>query len=535
MPTPIQRLFARLESAARHVMRALDAPVQRVYGWRWNPLHQSGTIAAWLLLVLAATGLYLILFYRVGAPSASVQRIAADPWLGAWVRTLHRYATDAFVVAAAIHAVRLFGQARAWGPRTRAWLTGIFLVGVGLACAWTGFVMAWDSFGLRLAVGGARLIDALPVLSEPLQRMFLGATQPPPAFFFINLFIHIALPLAMGILLWLHVSRVARPVLLPPRALRWRITAVLVVAAVLMPAPLGEAARPLIRPGHTPLNIMTAWWLPLAERTPPSAMWGFVLLTVGGALAVPFFGRRPRTQSWAPSVVDPRLCTGCDQCTQDCPWEAITMVPRTDDRPTLVALVDPTKCVSCGICAGSCAPMGVGPPGRTGRDQLAALDAIASLQAVTAAAGQLNSAPDRRVVVLVCAQAPAEGRRLLVAAGARVQETPCVGNVHTSVIERLLRRGAPGVMIAGCPPRDCVGREGPKWLEQRLYHDREAELQPRVDRRRVRIVTLAAGVEREALVEFDAFRHEVRALGDLATNSDAELEAVCETASPMEE
>jgi hypothetical protein len=47
------------------------------------------------------------------------------------------------------------------------------------------------------------------------------------------------------------------------------------------------------------------------------------------------------------------------------------MVPRSDGAPGLVALVDPALCVSCGICAGSCAPMGVGPPGRTGRDQLA--------------------------------------------------------------------------------------------------------------------------------------------------------------------
>ena len=37
----------------------------------------------------------------------------------------------------------------------------------------------------------------------------------------------------------------------------------------------------------------------------------------------------------------------------------------------MVARVDPDLCVSCGICAGSCAPMVVGPPGRSGRDQLA--------------------------------------------------------------------------------------------------------------------------------------------------------------------
>ena len=48
------------------------------------------------------------------------------------------------------------------------------------------------------------------------------------------------------------------------------------------------------------------------------------------------------------------------------------MVPREDGKKfAFQSYVNPDLCVSCGICAASCAPMGVGPPGRTGRDQLA--------------------------------------------------------------------------------------------------------------------------------------------------------------------
>ena len=508
----------RLEAGARAVTRLLDTAMHRVYGWRWNPLHQSGALAVWMLLLLTATGLYLLLLYRVGAPAESVRRMAEDPWLGRWIRSLHRFATDVFVIAAVLHALRLLGQARAWGPRTRAWVTGVFLVGVGLVCAWTGFVMAWDSFGLRLAIGGARLFDALPLLSEPVARIFAGERVPPAAFFFINLFAHIAVPLAMGILLWLHVSRVARPALVPPRGLRWAVTGVLVVAALALPAPLGDPAVPLLRPSSSPIDLVTSAWLPLAERLPPVFTWSLVLMATGLSLAVPLLSRRPRTASWAPSVVDPRTCTGCDQCTQDCPWEAITMVPRTDGRPTLVGLVDPARCVSCGICAGSCAPMGVGPPGRTGRDQLAML-ADTLLPAL-----REPSAP-AAVTVLCCAQAPAAGIAAFETAGARVERTPCVGTVHTSVIERLLRHGAAGVALAGCPPRDCVGREGPTWLEQRVYHDREAELQARVDRRRVRLLTFATGLEHEATQQLREFQDAVRSLGTVPLPLEEPLEA----------
>jgi len=107
----------------------------------------------------------------------------------------------------------------------------------------------------------------------------------------------------------------------------------------------------------------------------------------------------------------------------------------------------------------------------------------------------------------------------------------CVGNLHTSVIELLVRQGAPGVLIAGCPPRDCVGREGPKWLEQRLHHEREAELQPRVDRRRVRMVTAAIGLEDEVLGELAEFRRALAALGPPTPEIDIDLRDLCEPAS----
>ena len=359
-----------LERAARRALRVVDATATRLYGWAWNPVHQTGTVAVAMLLALLVTGLYLVLFYRVGTPYASVAALATDPWLGSWMRSLHRYASDLFVVAVLLHAFRMFAQSRSWGPRSLAWVSGLVLFGLGVICAWTGFILAWDSFGERLGREGARLLDVVPVFSEPLSRIFAGDRPVPSAFFFVNLFVHIAVPLAIGVALWLHVSRVARPVLLPPRPLLWSIVGAITAASVLLPAPLGRPADAFTLAPTTPTDLFVAWWLPLTERFAPGGVWAVTLIALLIALMVPRITRKPREGSLAPSVVDPRLCTGCNQCPQDCPWDAITMVKREDDRPALVASVDPARCVSCGICAGSCAPMGVGPPGRSGRDQL---------------------------------------------------------------------------------------------------------------------------------------------------------------------
>lgn len=49
-----------------------------------------------------------------------------------------------------------------------------------------------------------------------------------------------------------------------------------------------------------------------------------------------------------PAVVDKNTCTGCEQCVNTCPVEAITM--SGDD----VAVVDPDACVDCGDCVDAC-------------------------------------------------------------------------------------------------------------------------------------------------------------------------------------
>jgi ferredoxin len=535
-------LTAPLERLVRRPLAAADALCNRLYGWKYNPLYQSGTIAVALLIVLIITGVWLLLFYRVGAPWESVARLTANPWIGNWVRGLHRYASDAALVAAAVHALRMFAQQRSWGPRSLAWVSGLVLVGIIAVCGVTGFIMVWDSFGHALALETARLLDALPFLSEPIARGFVGERPVPNTFFFLNLFAHSALPLAMGVGIWIHVSRLARPTVLPPRRLLWSVVGLLTLVAIVWPLTMAPAADPLVLPETIPTDWFYGFWLPLSRRLPAGAVWLATLSALAVVLFVPLLARRTGPDRPAPSVVDRQLCTACNQCVVDCPFEAIALEPRTSGAPpdpaaltaltaltappiprpeartALVAHVNPDRCVSCGICTGSCAPMGVGPAGRTGRAQLDDLRR------------SLSGRADRtdRVVVLACDRGVAALAPALEAAGADCRPITCAGNLHTSVIEQTIRAGAPGVLILSCPPRDCWGREGPRWLHERLYHDREAELQARVDRRRVRVAYVGAAEGAEAVSALRAFQRDLAAVGaDRAVGADEADEAVC--------
>lgn len=463
----------------------------------YNPTYQSGLLAVFLLGLVVLSGVPLLFLYHVGNPYGSMQTIQEQAWLGRWLRALHRYASDAAVVAIGLHLARMMIGNRTAGPRTRAWVSGLVLTVATLAVGVIGLVLVWDEQAQRLATAVARWLDVLPLFSEPPRRIFAENSQVGEAFFFMLIFLHVALPLLLVFLLVFHTSRLARARFLPePYLMRYYGAAVLLLA-VSWPVPLGKAADLLTEPEMIPLDWFYAFWLPLGDRLG----WGGAFLTLGLVLVVLvsipwWWDRSPRPAS----QVDESSCTGCTHCYQDCPYDAISMVARSEHRDSrhseLVARVDPSLCVSCGICAASCAPMGVGPPARTGKDQLRAADEFASQR----------SWKEGEIVVLACRWGhrpwPSEE-------GICWYNTGCSGSVHTSVVEIFLRRGAAGVLVLSCPERDCRNREGPKWLQMRVYQEREAELQARVDRRRVRLFhgrNASARLARE-------FRQEVLGLG----------------------
>jgi coenzyme F420-reducing hydrogenase delta subunit len=68
------------------------------------------------------------------------------------------------------------------------------------------------------------------------------------------------------------------------------------------------------------------------------------------------------------------------------------------------------------------------------------------------------------------------------------------------------------------------------WMEQRLYHDREAELQARVDRRRIGVVHAAAGERDNVREALAAFREQLRAIGQTEAEADVSVQRACDTA-----
>ena len=168
----------------------------------------------------------------------------------------------------------------------------------------------------------------------------------------------------------------------------------------------------------------------------------------------------------------------------------------------MVALVNPDLCTSCGICVDSCPPMAIGPGGRTARDQL---------DEVRWFLGTEKPGPGD-VVMVGCSwgAAAAEAART----GARFFAVPCIGEMHSSTVEFLLRGGAGGVLVAGCAEHDGRTREGMTWAQERLFEGRKADLKERVDRGRLRLVEASLGEGARLHAAAEAFAAEIAALDD---------------------
>ncbi len=56
-----------------------------------------------------------------------------------------------------------------------------------------------------------------------------------------------------------------------------------------------------------------------------------------------------------PIIVKDETCNGCGNCLQDCPANAIELIPlQGSDPPLYITLFLDDRCIQCGICVHSC-------------------------------------------------------------------------------------------------------------------------------------------------------------------------------------
>lgn len=473
--------------AAARAFRTADRRLDRIFGAQGNPLRQLGALGFHCFWIVAATGAYLYVFFDTSLEGAyaSVEALSRDQaWAGGLARSVHRYASDAFVLLMLLHLARELAYGRYAGFRWFTWVTGVPLAWLAVASGVTGYWLVWDQLAQFVAVATAEWFGALPGSGASMVRNFVAADGMSDRFFSLMAFLHIGVPLLLLLGMWVHVHRLTRPRTRPSRALGWGLLAALLLVSIAHPAvsmPPAETAR-------VPAVVALDWFYlagyPLVYEASPTVLWAVAL---GATLLVAVL-------PWATSVrrppaarVDLANCNGCGRCFADCPYGAIAMRPRSDRRAhPREAQVLTDLCASCGLCVGAC-PSSV--PFRRGERLATGIDLpqrpIGDVRArLEAALSGLTG--DARVVVFGCDQAV--DVPVLAGRGVAALSLPCTGMLPPTFVDYALRNGADGVLVTGCPPPACAARAGARLTEERFAGARAPRLRDSVPRERVRLV-----------------------------------------------
>lgn len=511
-----------LRLLARAAFDRIEAAFDVAFGPQANPWRALGALAWLLFWVVAATGIYVYAAFDTSADGAwpSVERIAANAWpLSGLARSLHRYASDAFILVALLHLVREWAHGRYAHVHRYAWITGVALLGFVYASGLGGFWLVWDRLAQFSIVATTEWLDALPLFSEPLARNFDAGAKVGDRLFSLLIFLHIGLPLATLAAMWVHVKRLQRPATVAPRSLAAGTLAALTVLSFAQPVSSAAPADLASLPARLALD-----WFYLAPHVvqyalSPQALWAIVASAAAVLLGLPWLSRAARMPRRAAAVVTLANCNGCRRCFADCPYDAIEMVKRTDGRPhPFQAQVDPDLCAGCGICAGAC-PSSV--PFRSVADLVSGIDlperpigeARSTLErelARVAASRRAGAAASPRIVVFGCDEAV--DVRTLRGPDTAALSLLCAAQVPPSFVDYALRSGADGVLVTGCREGDCAWRLGQAWVEERFSGARAPKLRSVVPRDRVRVAWTGRREAATLAATLSAFRAELAAL-----------------------
>lgn len=277
----IQRFQLLLRSGFMHV----EALFNRAFGERVNPLYHLGAITFLLFWIVAGSGLYLYAFFdtSVAGAYASVEALTREQrYAGGVLRSMHRYASDAMIIVMLLHLLRYFAFDRLRGFRSFAWLTGIALIWLIYTAGVNGYMLPWDRLAQFVLTASFEWLSALPGFGGELIRNVIDPASVNDRLFSLLVFIHIGVSLIALLIMWIHVQRVPKASMNPPRPLALGTLALLFALAVLLPvAGQGGAADLASAPTLLRLDWFYLTGFPLLYGWSAAGVW-----MLAGALTV---------------------------------------------------------------------------------------------------------------------------------------------------------------------------------------------------------------------------------------------------------
>jgi quinol-cytochrome oxidoreductase complex cytochrome b subunit len=388
-------MYTSIPKGLTDVTLAIEKGLNGIVTHKYNPFYYHGALPQFYLWVLFISGLLLFAYYIPTIENAYISENLVNAWtsvdyitddlpMGAVIRGIHRYAGDAMVLTIVLHALRVWITDRYRQYRWIQWVTGVALLFMVLFIGQTGYYLVWDERSLILTRMTVSALGALPFVGHSLQEWFLNGTAITNLTLSNFLFIHIGLSFTLLFGLWMHYVRMTRPVITPPPALNYILMGVLLIVVFMYPVTMGKMADINGMPTSFELDWFFLWPYALLASL-GNNLAGYWFIIIGGAVAftcvpLPQLYKAGHPVESAEVVLN--KCTGCSMCYNDCPYQAIEMVPApAGSRFKLLATVKSYRCSGCGVCVGACAFDAIDLPDLLDTDVKAKIKELAELKA----------------------------------------------------------------------------------------------------------------------------------------------------------
>ncbi len=299
-------------------LRKKQVPVHRHDHW-----YLLGGLTLLFFLVQVVSGVMLSLYYQPTPETAheSVAGIVGSVSYGWLVRSVHKWSSHLVIACAILHLFSKFYFRAYRAPRELTWISGVLLILVLLAFAFTGHLLPWDTNGYFATQIGTEIPRSTPVIGPFIVTLLRGPGEYVDATGLTRMFgLHVViLPLISLFLIGFHLlmnqftgsaspagTKTTSSVAFHPDfalrdAMAWFFgIAVLFTMVMLVPVGLGPKADILASP---PPGIHPEWYfLPLyqAIRLLPGSIGGIhteailnlaVGLLIAGLFLVPWIDR----------------------------------------------------------------------------------------------------------------------------------------------------------------------------------------------------------------------------------------------------
>jgi quinol-cytochrome oxidoreductase complex cytochrome b subunit len=175
--------------------------------------YYLGAISLILLVVLTATGVYLMLYYHPSVPQAydDMKELQFVIGNGVFLRNMHRWAAHAMVLVVFLHMLRVFYHKAYRPPRQFNWVIGVVLLLLTLLLSYTGYLLPWDQLALWGVSVGTNMVDSMPLLGPRLRFLLLGGNIVSENALLRFYVLHcVILPFAIALGVAVHLWRVRK-------------------------------------------------------------------------------------------------------------------------------------------------------------------------------------------------------------------------------------------------------------------------------------------------------------------------------------